>query len=155
MINNSEPGVNPPVVNEFSIVITIIKVVILAIFLVPLARYTIVSKDTQQNISKELLQNDSLILDDDRHASIVLATNNSDNDTIKSGRAAVWRVFVKQPSCPRSYLMVILKDICDELYIKNELCTPEDFLDENKHKIPRRHSAKNRSNKEPKGNIFK
>lgn len=147
MLGNSEHSDNPPVVNEFSLVITAIKIVILAIFLVPLARYTIVSKDGQQNVSDLALQ--EVVVLDNENDSVQTEEDTNKSTIIKE--SVIRKIIIEQPSCPRSYLLVILRNMCNDLYIKYELCTPEDIHDQNKHKIPRKYIAKNNSNKEPRG----
>lgn len=59
----------------------------------------------------------------------------------------------KQPSCPKSYMLVILNEICADLVRKNELCTPEDFYDKRKHRNPRI-PRKRARNSEPKGKFL-
>lgn len=51
-------------------------------------------------------------------------------------RMVKMRVIV-QPSCPISYIHTILQEILVDLYFKKLGCTPEDFLNAEKHKIPR------------------
>ncbi|KAJ3645114.1 hypothetical protein Zmor_022801 [Zophobas morio] len=58
---------------------------------------------------------------------------------------------VRQPTCPVSYLLVILQELCTDLHLQHEQCTPEDFYDLEKHKLPR-NNAKNTTG-EPRGTI--
>lgn len=70
----------------------------------------------------------------------------TDVNEIEQNAVMVKRNIIRQPSCPRSYLLVILDEICTDLVIKYELCTPADFDDKSKHRdpsIPRKKQAKN------------
>lgn len=51
-------------------------------------------------------------------------------------RMVKMRIIV-QPSCPISYIHTIFQEILVDLYFKKLGCTPEDFLNAEKHKIPR------------------
>ncbi|KAG5900160.1 hypothetical protein JTB14_035305 [Gonioctena quinquepunctata] len=57
------------------------------------------------------------------------------------------KTLIEQPSCARSNMLLILKEICADLMIKHELCTPEDVLNSEKHKIPI-YTSKKKLNKE-------
>ncbi|KAJ8972426.1 hypothetical protein NQ317_012444 [Molorchus minor] len=49
----------------------------------------------------------------------------------------------KQPSCQKSYIIIILREICSELYTKKELCTPKDYYSRDETK---RRDSKFKSN---------
>ncbi|XP_028137577.1 uncharacterized protein LOC114332065 [Diabrotica virgifera virgifera] len=127
-LNNSQP-------NEFSVVLTIIKVVILAIFMLPLVEYSIraktsvISTETDQiqietiDVSKEIEKVTDRILTENVEITKDVQVDNKQKDN--------------KNSCNKSYTLVIFNEILTELIEENELCTPNDFYNSNKHKIPK------------------
>lgn len=144
MNSNSEnnSGDNPAVINEFSLIVTAIKIVVLAIFLVPLAKYTLISKQENGNSSSVLLENATLALENITAGENITKDEKVTNNLIK-------KVIVSQPACPKSQIFVILDEICSDIAFRYYFCTPEDIHNPKKHKIPRH--ARNKSNKDPKG----
>lgn len=144
MNNHSEnnSNINPPVINEFSVVVTAIKVVVLAIFLVPLAKYTFISKQDNENNASISVADINNTLE-----KVNIQENVSQNEELSN---VIRKVIIAQPACPKSQILLILNEICTDILFKYHFCTPEDVNDPKKHKIPKYH-ARNKSNKDPKG----
>lgn len=109
--------------------------------MLPIAQYFIFNSNKGGNSTTEAILTSSEEL-----------LNDSTKDTIKNATIPV-RIVVQQPACPRSHLLVILHEICNELFIKSELCTPEDFHNEAKHRLPRIVAHNNSTASEPRGTI--
>lgn len=78
-------------------------------------------------------------------------TNKSDQ-TAKSPRTIKQEV-VKQPSCPSSYMWrAVLQEILQTLYVKREMCTPQDIHNIEKHRIPKPPAKRNETSN-PRGTI--
>lgn len=135
----SDNGSKRPL-NESGLVF-FLKVLIVAVFAYPLVHYILVNKRQETN-------NTTL------NAPAEHVTNEDDavliNETVKSEKKTV--LITKQPACPLSYVHVILLDLCKDLIIQNQQCTPEDFHNLEKHKIPKNHARSN-STGEPRGTI--
>lgn len=143
MNNNSErnSASNPPAVNEFSLVISAIKIVVLAIFLVPFVKYTIVSRQEVETNSNVSLENKSIPEENQPQQNNL--TENEKTSVVKL-------VIIPQPACPKSQLLLILDEICTDVVFKHRFCSPGDIHNPKKHKMPKYH-AKNKSNKDPTG----
>lgn len=133
---------NPPVINEFSLVVTAIKVVVLAIFLVPLAKYTFISKEENDHNSSAPMENLSVPIE-----NLTFGENEVKNQNLN---VVVRKVIIPQPACPKSQQLLILDEICADIVFKYHCCKPEDVNDPKKHRIPK-YLARNKSNKDPKG----
>lgn len=106
------------------------KVLIIAVFVYPLVHYTILNKNPEVN-----------------------PVNTTElNDTEITPQPAIRKIILEQPSCHISYLQVILQDLCRELFILHEQCTPEDIDNLEKHKLPK-NPARNNTTGEPRGTI--
>lgn len=145
MNNNSENNSanNPLVVNEFSLGVTAIKIVVLAIFLVPLVKYTLISKQVNETDSHISLENKSF-----SEENIILQENITQHKNRKIDM--VNKVIIVQPVCPKSEIILLLKEICTDIVFKYSFCSPEDIHNPKKHKIPK-YYVKNKSKKDPKG----
>lgn len=145
MNNNSERNSvgNPPMVNEFSLVTSAIKIVVLAIFLVPFVKYTILSRESIETNSNALLENESNPEQNETDQNTVTKNDKSANNMMN-------RVIIPQPACPKTQ---ILNDICADVVFKYRSCSPEDLHNPKKHKMPKYH-VKNKSNKDPKGTFI-
>ncbi|XP_015838507.1 uncharacterized protein LOC107398576 isoform X2 [Tribolium castaneum] len=115
--------------NDMSGTVLICKVVIVAVFVYPLLHYTLLhqSADPEPEVAPE--------------------NQTEPTQNTKAGE----RIVLEQPSCPLSYLQVILQDLCRELFLRHEQCTPEDVDNLEKHKLPKIPAKNNTS--EPRGTI--
>jgi hypothetical protein len=59
---------------------------------------------------------------------------------------------MEQPSCPPFQPRGVLRELCEDLFVRREQCTPEDFHDLEKHKLPRP-QTRNDTKGEPRGTI--
>lgn len=130
MNNNSEnnSSTNPPVVNDLSLIITAIKIVILAFVLVPFVKYTLLSKQDDEKNTIVPLQNKN---ESQENTTLPLGVTNETNSI------AVKREIVPQPTCPRVDIFLELKKLCSEMVFKFYFCSPEDIHNPKKHKIPK------------------
>lgn len=144
MNNNSENhSASNPVVHEFSLVVTAIKIVVLAIFLVPFVKYSLIPKQDNENTTSNLLQNEFV-----PQENVILQPNLTERES--NGGERLKKVIIPQPACPKSDIILIFDEICNDIVFKYYFCSPEDIHDPKKHKIPRYH-LRNKSNKDPKG----
>lgn len=118
-MNNSEPANHPT--NHYELdgarpdqILTLIKVLIGLLFIYPVAHYSIFVKNVE--ITPTI---DEIIL-----------------PVTKINLTKPPPKIVVQPTCPISHLLVILKGLCDEVNFNGTTCTPEDFNNLKKHKIP-------------------
>lgn len=138
---NENTESNPPTSNEFSTVVQAVKIVILAVILIPVAKYVLVNNDdSPENVTvaanfEQVAQNVSYS-DETEMAETVVPEQ-------------VKQHVIVQPSCSRSFMLTMLMDLCEELVIRSEFCVPSDLHDEKKHRIPER--MRNTQPKEAKG----
>ncbi|XP_072385805.1 uncharacterized protein [Diabrotica undecimpunctata] len=134
-INTTENVVNNPPHNEFNVILTIIKVVIVAIFMLPLVEYSIRAKTSEIPTETDQIQIETI----DVSKEIEKVTNIILTENIEITKDV--QVHKKQKdnknSCNKSYILVIFNEILTELIEENVLCTPNDFYNLNKHKIPK------------------
>nr|XP_023028355.1 uncharacterized protein LOC111516424 [Leptinotarsa decemlineata] len=142
MITENENGQNHPIVNEFSVVVTVVKIVIFAIFLLPLAQYSIDMKTDGIDPNSIEVSNNTIT------TGSIVNVEPTVNVSEKIKADFVKRRLPAQPSCPTLDKMKILKDICEELRKTHDICTPEDKFKQDQHKIPERASVKNHLRKE-------
>lgn len=144
MSSNSENNsASNPVINEFSLVVTAIKIVVLAIFLLPIAKYTFISKQDNENNATVLLENINATME-----NAVVEEQSTKNEESKVD--VIKRVIIPQPACPKSDILIVLDEICNDIVFNYRFCSPKDVNDPRKHKIPK-YLAKNKSNKDAKG----
>lgn len=145
MNNNSESHdtSRPTVINEFSLVVTAIKIVVLAIFLVPFVKYTLISKQVNETNATFSIENKSIY-----EASVILHNKVTSEEEIYVNM--VKKVIIPQPACPKSQITQVLNEVCTDVVFKHNFCSPEDKYNPKKHKIPK-FLVKNKSNKDPKG----
>ncbi|RZC38744.1 hypothetical protein BDFB_009647 [Asbolus verrucosus] len=109
------------------------KIVVIIVFVYPLVHYTILNRSESAVSDEEV-----------------------DNRTHAGERVLrvveIEKKVVEQPTCPLSYLQVILRDLCKDLFLQREQCTPEDVDNLEKHKLPKP-PARNNTTGEPRGTI--
>lgn len=143
MNNNSEAdnGTNPPMVNDISLIITAIKIVLLAIVLISFVKYTLISKEEYENNPSVSLQNKN---ESKQNVTFQLnVTNNEPNPIV------VKKEIVPQPACPKVDVLHLEK-ICSDIVFKFYFCSPEDIHNPKKHKVPKFHLRIKYKN-DPKG----
>lgn len=112
--------------------VIICKVLVIVLFVYPLLYYTIFNRS-----SNEVVVN--------KTEAII----NETEEVIQPNR--VNRIVIVQPSCPISELLLVLQDLCYELFLQHHQCTPDDVHNLEKHKLPKI-PAKNNTT-EPRGTI--
>ncbi|CAH1112172.1 unnamed protein product [Psylliodes chrysocephalus] len=140
-VRNNENPVN----DNFNLVLGLIKIIIVAVCMVPLANYSLRTRTGTNQTETDQIQ--QLTIEKANQNSIEVLTDNIDKKNIEIN--PVRKKVKQEPTCSRSYMVVILEEICEELVVNNNYCTPADFGNINKHKIPKR-IIKNRSKKEAK-----
>lgn len=128
--------------NESAVVTCmLIKIVILILCVYPIIQYVLYS-DSSKDLHPETT-NASEIIDSNNSAVV----NNS--LTTPKKRFAV----VKQPTCSNKFVKEKeLKEILYSLYVKKEMCTPEDINNLEKHRIPKLPPKRNETSN-PRGTI--
>ncbi|XP_044253445.1 uncharacterized protein LOC123004314 [Tribolium madens] len=122
--------------NDMSGTVLICKVVIIAVFVYPLLHYTFFNKSEETPGTNQS----------------EIAFNQTEEPETAHKVKKIARIVLEQPSCPISYLQVVLQDLCRELFLLHEQCTPEDVDNLEKHKLPKI-SARNNTTSEPRGTI--
>ncbi|XP_023311226.1 uncharacterized protein LOC108911579 [Anoplophora glabripennis] len=146
MIENRENNpYNPPATNE-AVTEKVIKSVIFILLIVVLARLVLYYPMNDSEGNDFGIKNQTEINRTDENISEIELH-------VTENIVRVEPKIIKQPSCPKSDMLVILDEICSDLVLRNELCTPEDFYDKRKHRNPRI-SKKISKNLEPRASIM-
>ncbi|XP_044759052.1 uncharacterized protein LOC123316857 [Coccinella septempunctata] len=135
----AQPPPNPPVGYEFLLIFA--KILITVLFMYPLAHYSIYGGGDKMEKSAENLMGTL-------NATVTVKEEAvSTNET----RQVQMRLVVP-PSCPLPETQTVLDELCEDYVFKSICCTPEDFENEDKHKIPR-NIASYRAPSDPRANI--
>lgn len=138
MIQHEQNGQPTAPLNENIVFVAVLKVIIVSAFLYPLLHYSVFNKEQINNTN----------ISNTHNYTETIETIIAEEEVLINPE-----IVIKQPSCPLSYLNEILKDLCLDLYIKHEQCTPEDINNLEKHKMPKIVARNSTPSGEPRGTI--
>ncbi|KAL3273426.1 hypothetical protein HHI36_014870 [Cryptolaemus montrouzieri] len=134
-----QPAFNPPV--NFEVFLILVKVLIAVMFIFPLAHYSMY----RENSDEKLMEHMEKSAETD---NLYNGSESTISDEIKKIKTRI----ILPPSCPASYILIILQELCADYSFRAINCIPEDFENLKKHQIPVSSARKNSAG-DPRNNI--